>query len=106
MASSRASWRWWERSLALLKQLGARAHAMMTRSHGCHQPKAPESFFARMPCKKTLRASRVVCTVAEVNRRFRAEALIHHPDKGGCDEKFRELVAHRKLLLHSLQDSA
>ena len=40
--------------------------------------------------------------VALIETKFRALALVHHPDKGGSQAKFEEIVTARGIIIASL----
>jgi hypothetical protein len=93
---------WWKRIAAFSKNIIMYA-LFWTDVRDSARAAAKQPDDKSLPsCLKVLAASKERCTVREINRCFRAEALIHHPDKGGCEKKFRDLLARRDLLIQSL----
>lgn len=100
------AWEWWKRIVAFSKNMIMYAlfwRDVFERERAAARVAAKQPDDKSLPsCLKVLAASKERCTVREINRCFRAEALIHHPDKGGCEKKFRDLLACRDLLLRSM----
>jgi len=101
---SKTACEWWKRFVAFSKNMIMSAlfwkdvcDREKAAAKQCEEKSSPS-------CLNVLIASKERCTAREINRCFRAEALIHHPDKGGCEKKFRDLLACRDFLIQSLRD--